>query len=213
MNNKIPQPKEIITLTSFDGLKALADPLRNQIMEVLTPAPMTIKQVAGKLGEESSKLYYHFNQLEKHGFIHVVETRVQGNLIEKQFWITAYKFELKDELFDFNVDTPEGTENILTMLLTNIDATREDFRRSIYARHYQISQGAEENPRQVLDTRQILHLPDEKAAEFHKRLRDMVEEFSQEAKEINPEEETQTWALSVMFYPSFYYEENGKQDD
>ena len=206
MNGKIPQPNEMIQLSSLEALKTLADPLRNQIMDVLTPAPMTIKQVASKLGEDSSKLYYHFNLLEKHGFIHVVETRVQGNLIEKHYWITAYRFDLEDELLNFNVDTPEGTENILAMLMTNIDATREDLRRSIYARQKQIADGAEQNPRQVLDTRVIFNLPDKKAAEFYQRLHDLIKEFSAEAKEFDTAEGTLPWALSVLFYPSFYYQ-------
>jgi hypothetical protein len=213
MNKNIPRPKDVIKLQDLEELKIIADPLRNQIMEVLTYAPMTIKAVAGKLGVESSKLYYHFNQLDKHGFIHVVETTVQGNLIEKHYWITAHRFELEEELFNFNVDTLEGTENILTMLLTNINATRDDLRRSIYARHQQITQGAEKNPRQVLDMREIFNLPDEKAKEFHKRLHDLVKEFGLEAKEINSDKEVIPWALSVVFYPSFYYEEKGEQDD
>lgn len=213
MNENIPQPKDVIKLTSLEVLKIIADPLRNQIMEVLTYAPMTIKAVAGKLGVESSKLYYHFNQLEKHGFIQVVETTIQGNLIEKQYWITAYKFDLKDELFNFNVDTLEGTENIITMLLSNINATRDDLRRSIYARHQQISQGAETNPRPVLAERSVFNIPDEKAAEFHQRFYDLIKEVTQEAAETDPEEETLPWALSVVFYPSFYYEKNGEQDD
>ena len=213
MNNKIPQPKDLIKLGSLESLKAAADPLRNQIMEVLTSAPMTIKQVAGRLGEESSKLYYHFNQLEKHGFIHVVETTIQGNLIEKRYWITAYRFDLDDDLFNFNVDTPEGTENILAVLLMNIDHTREDLRRSMYARHQQIIQGAEAIPRPVLDTREIFNLPDEKAAEFHKRLNDLIKEFAGEAKEFEPDEATMPWALSLVFYPSFYYDEEGNNNE
>ena len=214
MNDPIPQPQAVITLQNLEALKILADPLRNQIMEVLTPAPLTVNQVAQKLGEDSSKLYYHFNLLEKHGFIHVVETNVQGNLIEKRYWITAYEFEIDHDLFNFNVDTPEGTEQMVALLLANINLTRDDLRRSLYARHHQIAQGAEKNPRPVLDNREILHLPDDKAEEFHQRLCALIGEFKQEAEEFeSSRENVLPWALSVVFYPSFYFQQQESHDE
>lgn len=214
MNDQYPQPKPLIVLDDLEILKVLADPLRNQIMEVLTPAPLTINQVAARLGEESSKLYYHFNLLEKNGLIHIVETNVVGNLIEKRYWITAYEFELNEKLLNFNVETPEGTEKIITMLLANINATRDDLRRSMYARHQQISQGAPQQPRRVLDNREILHLTDEMAAEFHKRLHDLLMEFKQESEGYQSGQEgVLPWALSIVFYPSFYYQQQESENE
>ncbi len=208
MTDKTNSPEPILTLQNLEALKTLADPLRSQIMEVLTLKPLTVNQVANKLGVASSKLYYHFNLLEKHGLIKVVDTTIHGNLIEKHYWITAYQFKVDEEMFNFNVDTPEGTEQILTLLLANLNATREDLERSMYARHAQISQGAEPTPRPVLDTREIFHLPDDKAEEFHQRLHELVQEFKQEEEALEGQEgQSLPWALSLLFYPSFYYEE------
>jgi len=191
----------------MEALKTMADPLRNQIMEVLTPRAMTVNQVSKKLGVESSKLYYHFSLLEKHGFIQVVETTQRGNLIEKHYRVTAFQFKLADDVFNFNVGTPEGTENIITMLLASIDATREDLRRSMYARHQQIIHGAEPKSRGVIHHRELYNLPDEKAEEFNQRLKALIKEFEQEAEEFNTEaEETLPWALSIVLYPSFYFD-------
>ena len=213
MTDQYPQPEAVRILKDLEALKILADPLRNQIMEVLTPAPLTINQVGAKLGEESSKLYYHFNLLEKHGCIHVVETNVLGNLIEKRYWITAYEFELEEKLLNFNVETPEGTENIITMLLSSINATRDDLRRSMYARHQQIVDGAPPHPRPVLNVREVVQIPDELAEEFHQRFHDLIKEFTQKASEVDTNEaETLPWALSVLLYPSFYYQEKGIND-
>lgn len=217
MIEKPSLPETTLTLESLDALKVLADPLRNQILEVLTPKPLTINQVAAKLGVAASKLYYHVNLMEKHNLLRVVDTVVHGNLIEKHYWITAYQFEIDKELFNFQVDTPEGTEQLVSMLLSNLNATREDLQRSMYARHHQITHGAPQNPRNVLDRRDIYRLPDEVASQFHKRLHALLEEFEQEAAQYeNSQEEGLTpWALSLVFYPSFYYEENqtGESDD
>ena len=211
MNKQKFQPEPILLLENLEALKTLADPLRNQIMEVLTPEPLTVNQIATRLGEAASKLYYHINMLEKNGFIRVVDTTTHGNLIEKHYWITAYQFDLKEDLLNFNVDTPEGTEQIIKMLVANLDLTRDDVRRSMYARHQQIADGAEKNPRGVFDTRVVFNLPDDKAAEFHQRLRELLEEFKAEEEQIPPGQETLPWALSTIFYPSFYYKETQKQ--
>ena len=208
------QPKTEIMITDLDALKIIADPTRNQIMEILTPKPLTVNQVAKKLGSDASKLYYHFNLLEKNGFITVVDTTIRGNLVEKHYWITAYSFDLDQSILNFNVDTPEGTETIITLVLANIEATREDLRRSIYARHQQIQEGAPKNPRTVMDHRSMLNLPDDKALEFRRRLQALIDEFQEEEETLNQEETDQKtipWGLSIVFYPSFYFN-NGEGD-
>lgn len=206
MTDPLFHPDDVRSIQDMEALKIMADPLRNQIMQILTPQSMTVNQVAKKLGIDSSKLYYHFNLLEKHSFIQVVDTTLHGNLIEKHYRVTAYHFKLAEDVFNFNVETPEGTENIITLLLANIEATREDIRRSMYARHQQILHGAKPNARSVLNHRQMINLPDHKAAEFHQRLKALIKEFEQEAETIDPEsEDNLPWALSVLFYPSFYY--------
>ena len=51
----------------------------DDLSEPSTPAPPAVNQVAGKLGLSNSRLYYHFNLLEKHGLIEVVETHMVNN--------------------------------------------------------------------------------------------------------------------------------------
>lgn len=217
MTEKTSPPEAILTLESLEALKVLADPLRNQIMEVMTPKPLTINQAAARLGVAASKLYYHVNLMEKHNLLRVVDTVVHGNLIEKHYWITAYQFKIDEEMFNFQVDTPEGTEHLIEMLLSNLNATREDIQRSMYARHHQIAHGAPQNPRHVFDLREVYRLPDEVATTFHSRLHALVEEFKQEAAQYeNSQEEGLTpWALSLVFYPSFYFDEQqtGEADE
>jgi hypothetical protein len=53
----------------------------------------------------------------------------------------------------------------------------------------------------------VYNLPDEKAKEFHQRLEALIKEFEQEAEAVDTEsEETLPWALSVVLYPSFYFD-------
>jgi DNA-binding transcriptional ArsR family regulator len=63
----------------LDGLKALAHPLRVQIIEALsTYGEQTASGLAERLGESSGATSYHLRQLEKHGYVREVEGRGTG---------------------------------------------------------------------------------------------------------------------------------------
>lgn len=188
-----------------ETLKVLADPLRSQITEVLIEAPQTIKQVAGKLGLAVSKLYYHFNLLEKHGLIRVVETRLVSNLVEKSYQTVATNFELAPGLLTTN--TPEGQDVVNETIVSLIDTTRDDILRSLQARYFQLEQGAPEQPRRLIITRLTGRIPESKVAEFQERLDALLKDFT--AAECSPgTPETFPYAFTIAFYPNFYFEEH-----
>ncbi|MGY6498981.1 MAG: ArsR/SmtB family transcription factor [Microcella sp.] len=63
-------------VADLDGLKALAHPLRVQIIEALsTYGPHTASTLGERLGESSGATSYHLRQLEKHGYVREVEGR------------------------------------------------------------------------------------------------------------------------------------------
>lgn len=55
--------------------KALADPLRIQIVEALWEKPRSARDVADCLGLPADRLYYHLAQLEQAGLVEVAEYR------------------------------------------------------------------------------------------------------------------------------------------
>ncbi len=195
------EPVPLITITDLEALKVAADPLRNQIMELIVPAPITVSAIAEKLGLTPNKLYYHINLLEKHGFIIVVDTEIRRNLIEKTYWLTAYDFTIAEELMNFG--TPEGQERVTDMFISAVDSTRADMLRSLEARAFNLEQGAEPNPRQAILSRNTVKISDKRSSEFVGRFKDLIKEFSDADK---PESDEQIWALSVFMYPSFYYD-------
>ncbi len=63
----------------LDGLRALAHPLRVQIIEALsTYGEQTASGLAERLGESSGATSYHLRQLEKHGYVREVTDRGTG---------------------------------------------------------------------------------------------------------------------------------------
>ena len=113
---------EVFQIKDRDTLKAMIDPLRTQIFETLIAQPLTIKQVAEKLGLSPGNLYYHFNLLEKYGLIRVVETRMVGNLAERLYQSTAAEIDIDPGLI--SSETPEGQDSIRSTISSTIDATR-----------------------------------------------------------------------------------------
>jgi DNA-binding transcriptional ArsR family regulator len=55
--------------------KALADPLRIRLLEWLTEAPRSARQLADCAGLPADRLYYHLSQLEQAGLIEVASYR------------------------------------------------------------------------------------------------------------------------------------------
>jgi DNA-binding transcriptional ArsR family regulator len=196
------QPLESFTIKDLDTLRVVADPLRNQILEILITGPQTVAQVADKLGLTASKLYYHINLLEKHGVIQVFETRQVGNLIEKIYAATASQLDVEKSLLTF--ETFDGKESIYAIMQTTLDTTREDLIRSIQARRFELEQGASEHPRQVILNRTLSNLTESKVQELQERVSALIEEFST-ADQKTETAETQLYALTVAYYPTFYY--------
>jgi DNA-binding transcriptional ArsR family regulator len=199
------EPAQVHIIKDLDAAKAISDPLRLQIIEVMIPAPLTVSQIAAKLGLAQSKLYYHVNTLEKHGLIRLVDTTVHGNIIEKHYWVTAYDYHLDGELYNFNVTEPEGKENIISMFLTSLDTVREDFARSIEARAFNLEHGANPRPRRVINAREIGRIPDDKMEIFQKKLNELIHEFAE--MDVSDTDKSHPWALNVFLYPTFYFED------
>jgi DNA-binding transcriptional ArsR family regulator len=204
MNEKY-KPAAIHIIKELEAAKAISDPLRLQIIEVLLHSPLTVNQIAGKLGLAASKLYYHVNTLEKHGLIQVVDTTIHGNIIEKHYWVTAYDYRLDHEIYNFNVQEMEGKENIISMTLATLDTTREDFVRSIEARAFNLEHGADPHPRNVINSREVVRVSDEKMGEFQTRLHALIKEFEEMDDIVG--EDAHPWAFTVFLYPTFYYDQ------
>ena len=203
-------PDNLHVIRDLEAAKAIHDPLRLQIIEVLLHHPLTVKQIAAKLGLAASKLYYHVNTLEKFDLIRVVDTTIHGNIIEKHFWVTAYNYTLDQEIYNFDVRENEGKDNLISIAFNHLDTVREDFARSIEARAFNLEHGAEPHPRRVIQTRDVCIISDDKIEMFQSRLQDLIKYF--EELDVPGNEALQPWAFSVFLYPTFYFE-GGKVAD
>lgn len=204
---KKAQDKKRFHVSDLETLRALADPLRVQVMELLDGQMLTVKQVAEKLGLAPSKLYYHFGALEKLGLIEVAETRMVANMLEKTFRSNAELLDIDPALFKFSKEGDNEPINIL--LSSTIDATRDDLLRSLQARQFQLEQGADETPRRIIINRVVSSVSEKRITEFQERLVKLIQEFEAEDAASKPAD--QPYALTVAFYPSFYFDKTVKK--
>lgn len=197
------KPLPFYQIEDLDTLRTLADPLRTQIYEILLAEPANVREVAERLGLAPSRLYYHFNLLEKVNLIKVVETRMVGNMVEKFYRAVAYNLDVAPGLLDFQKS--ELKETLDELLTVSLDATREDLIRSVNARLIDLEQGAVEKPRRVMVNRLTARIPDDVADEFHKRLNELLAEFGASDTASQDGEPLQQYALTIAYYPTFYY--------
>jgi DNA-binding HxlR family transcriptional regulator len=73
-------------------LRVVADPMRSFIVYSLVGAAKSAKQLAAELGCPPTRLYYHLQQLEKHGLIFVERTRKVSGIQEKHYRASARSF-------------------------------------------------------------------------------------------------------------------------
>ncbi|MFB8170137.1 ArsR/SmtB family transcription factor [Kitasatospora purpeofusca] len=110
-------------------LKALADPLRLAILDVLMAAagtgPLTAKEIAAALDEPQTKLYRHIKQLEKAGLIRVAGTRLVSGIVESRYSPAQESLRLAPEIF--SSDSPTRVDAYDAMLAA-MDRVRGDFR-------------------------------------------------------------------------------------
>src|SRR6185436_14998924 len=128
---------------------------------------------------------------------------------EKVYRSSADLVDVDPALFKF---AKEGSNESINMFINStIDATRDDIIRSLQARQFQLEQGADEQPRRFIINRLISRVSEERIGEFQDRLMKLLEEFESENDTSARGSKLQPYALTVAFYPSFYFEEPKKE--
>lgn len=205
---KSSELSETHEIEDLDTLRVLADPLRVHIVEILVPEPLPVKQIAQRLGLSPSKLYYHVNQLEEHGLIQVVDTRMVSGIVEKHYRAVAKHFKVKHELM--STASEEGRASVHTAITAAIDSTRDDILRSLEARQFEAEQGAPAHPRKAFVVRHRKRLSEADADEYRRRLNELADEFDG-APETDPD--GQSFGLLIAYYPSFYFPEDQSEHE
>jgi hypothetical protein len=178
-------------------LRVLADPMRSFIVYSLVPEAKTAKTLAAEMGCPVTRLYYHLQQLEKHGLVFVERTRLVSGIREKHYRAVARDLRLDAGAFRAGEALdPRRTEALLGFVF---DQTRVEIARGLDDGRIDFNRPAPE-PGALMAYRNVLKLSPEQAARLYSRLYAFWMEYDEIAKQ--PADDGRFYAFTVALYPN-----------
>lgn len=207
-------PAPELVISDLETLKVLADPLRLSILEFLM-RPSTVKRIAEKINKPATKLYYHFNLLEKHGLIVLVDTRIVSGIIEKHYQAAARVYRVAKNLLAPGSDEfDEGLELTLNGVFTS---TKQEILANIHDATIDMAEDAPWHRRMTLSNHRF-ELTPKQYEKLHHTLKGILNEYS-DLSQDNQDRGTQTMSLKMLLvsYPIVTDDmdaaESGEQDE
>ena len=190
------QPAEVLMVTSPEQLKTISDPLRMQLLECVSSEALTVKQMAARLGQPPTKLYYHVSALEEAGFVVVVDTRLKSGIVEKYYRITAQNIQVDRNLLK---QSDAKDEVLQTMLSAVFDSTIADLQQSFAAGQLDLEAVNQDSDKRLILVRSTYHLRSSDVAKFVEKIHDLLKELDAAEDKTDP----LSYACTIAFYPRF----------
>lgn len=178
--------RDLMSLETTEQIRALAHPVRQRILRLLTTEPMTNQQLAQALDESPARLHFHVRGLHQAGLIELVAERPKGGVLEKYYSATARNFRLHTSF-----SAPDLGEGLLSD--ATLDAARHEFVRAVG--HY-----GDPVPN-VLMAHQGARLSEERLARVREHLAALDEEFHAAAEADEEIEGRLPVALTYLLHP------------
>ena len=186
------QPAAHLLISTPEQLKAISAPLRLSILELIAKEALTVKQIASRLGEAPTKLYYHVAELESAGFVRQVDTRIKSGIIEKYYRASSTHITVAPTLLNVSGE-PEATMSDLIAL--PFESTIQDLSQSAASSLIDL-----DNPSaNAVFARTVVHLRSENAARFIEKFKALLAELDTADDPSNPD--AASCACLVAFYP------------
>ena len=192
---RLPAKLRVHTAQQF---KALGDPTRERILSMIKHEPLTAKQLGGRLNIPPGTVGHHLQVLEAAGLAQVVARRLVHGIVAKYYTRTARLLQ-----FDF---PPEVTPKIESTLKFLNDA-RDELADALLAD--EDANTFEDGSDEICCSTGFPHarLSRERALEFDKRLRALVEEFAT----AESEPDGQVYAMATAFFLAPPYFQSGTE--
>src|SRR6266542_1727861 len=178
--SKIPDYElaEKLVITAPAQLRAIADPLRDTILDLLLERAATVAELAAAVGRPKSTVAHHVNVLLDAGMLRVVRTRRVRAIEERYYGRTARVFYVGVVSRPGEDPTTVHANALSVAAAESVPAHEADELRSIL-RHARI--------------------PAQRAAEFWQRVNAVVREFSQ-----LPRSGDTVYGFAAGLYPTDY---------
>jgi DNA-binding transcriptional ArsR family regulator len=163
----IAQIPLVARVSSLDALRVVSDSQRHRILTLLIREPLTAAEIAKRLKIARTRVYYHLDLLEEHGFIQVVGERQVAAMTERTFRACAQRFRVDRGMLAAATSASAVNDAQASVL----EHAADDLR----ARQTPQPDGEADD---VLVTRSFLRLTADRAAELRAQLLALVDRFS-----------------------------------
>lgn len=166
---------ESFEATEPEHFRAVADPTRQKILELLRERAATTKQLAQALEMRPGAIGHHLKVLEEVGFVRVVGTRQVRAITEKYYGNTYRRLSFTARHFSWTEEIPEISPQFhLEQAMAEYEAPQID--------EIESPKEGSESGELTLPMSSLAHarIPARKAEEFARRVMDLVEEFEQD---------------------------------
>lgn len=157
---------DVLDVDTPERLKALGDPLRSHICDIVLERAMSVTELAERVGRPRGSVAYHVDVLVEAGLLQVTHTR-QVRAIEERFYGRAARTYLLP-------DTP-GEQPLVRDMLAEYD---DDAARRLADDHREA--GGDETVGPVFTSYRRVRIPVARAAEYSRRLNDLLLDFVDE---------------------------------
>jgi hypothetical protein len=161
-------PAEELYLDRIDLLDEFSHPVRGALIRRMFE-PLTVAEAADAMQVPVTRLYHHVNRLERDGLIRVQATRRVGAVTERRYQTVARSFRIDESL----IQTADQAA------LGRAVGGLFDVARSALQREFELGQFADAGLHgRGMHALMSLHLTPERRAELLGRLRDLLEEYT-----------------------------------
>lgn len=158
----------VAEVSSLEALRVVSDSQRHRILSLLIREPLTPSQIANRLKIARTRVYYHLDLLEEHGFIRVVQERPVAAMIERTYRACAQRFKVNRHMLA--AATSESAVNDAQATL--LERAAEDLRSNVSP----ASAGNEDL--EVLVTRSFLRLTPEQVRNLRADLVSLIDRYA-----------------------------------
>ena len=165
-------------ISDVETLKALSDPLRIQILEIMvrqSDETWTVKRIAKALGVMPTKLYHHIKILEERDLIRPASQQLVRGIVETTYRIAQLSLRLDRELIAGGGD--ELRSSAAEAIMSVFDLARRDL-EAAFAAGLLPTDPATDSGQSTLLNRSLYLLTPDRASQFRDRLVALCAEFA-----------------------------------
>ncbi len=170
------QPEVERLISDVETLKAISDPLRLRILELMVTRARdswSVKELAAGLDVPQTRLYHHVELLVERDLLRPAAQRVVSGIIETRYGLAALSLRLDPKLVGSG---GAGESAAREMLATLLDDTRRDLDRVLATEPL----GEADSSERALVSRNVIRATPARFLELKDRLRSLIEEFENE---------------------------------